>query len=97
MIKSIWDSYRPIFLSTLTIIVSLVSMSFYLGSKTETLQVIRDNQITVAAKLDYLVAGQQKRDLVIVSLQVRMETLHEAITAIQADIVSIQNDLRKHY
>ena len=97
MIKSIWDSYRPIFLSTLTIIVSLVSMSFYLGSKTETLQVVRDNQITVAAKLDYLVAGQQKRDLDIVSLQVRMEALHEAITAIQADIVSIQNDLRKHY
>jgi hypothetical protein len=88
-------SHKPLIISTGISLAAILIMAFYLGSKTETLQVVRDNQLNVSAKLDYLVNEQQKRDLDIVTLQVRMEALHEAVASIQVDIVGIQNDLKK--
>jgi hypothetical protein len=80
------DGHRPLIISTSISLVAILSMAFYLGAKTQTLKDVQDNQIQVMIKLDNLTAEQVKRDLWTTKLDDRMDSMHDAITDIQATL-----------
>ena len=77
------NGHRPLIISTSISLVAIISMAFYLGAKTQTLQSVYENQAQVTTKLDALIDGQAKRDLWTQKLDDRMTAMHDAITDIQ--------------
>jgi len=86
------NGHRPLIISTSISLVAIISMAFYLGAKTQTLQSVYENQAQVMAKLDALTDGQTKRDLWTQKLDDRMTAMHDAITDIQ---VTLKEEKRK--
>ena len=80
------NGHRPLIISTSISLVAIVSMAFYLGAKTQTLQSVYENQSQVTTKLDALIDGQAKRDLWTQKLDDRMTAMHDAITDIQVTL-----------
>ena len=85
MINTI-ENHKPLIISTGISLVAILTMAFYLGAKTETLQTVRDNQISVMAKLDELVQIQNKRDIELTSLSVRMDALKDDVADLKYQI-----------
>jgi len=80
------NGHRPLIISTSISLVAIISMAFYLGAKTQTLQSVSDNQAQEMMKLDNLTAEQVKRDLWTQKLDDRMTAMHDAITDIQVTL-----------
>jgi hypothetical protein len=80
------NGHRPLIISTSISLVAIITMTFYLGAKTQTLKDVQDNQATVLLKLDNLQSEQVKRDLWTQKLDDRMTAMHDAITDIQVTL-----------
>ena len=77
------NGHRPLIISTGISLMAIISMSFYLGAKTQTLESVTKNQDQVIMKLDNITTEQAERDLWITRLDARMEDMHESIMDIQ--------------
>jgi hypothetical protein len=80
------NGHKPLIISTGISLFAIVTMAFYLGAKTETVQTVSDNQTIVVLKLDGLIKNSANRDIEVARIEEQLKSMHEAVTDIQVSL-----------